>query len=243
MLVTNKELSAFTYVASHDLQEPLRKTQLFISRILDNKEQILSEKNIDYFKRIQASSNRMQVLINDLLDYSRVTETTDNFETIDLNTIIENVLQELTLAETIKETNTTINCGILPEIQGISFQLKQLFTNLISNSLKYSDAGRVPVIDIKSVIMNGKDLANKKADANIKYNKITVTDNGMGFEQQYAEKIFTLFQRLHDKQTYTGTGIGLAICKKVVENHHGFINATSTPNQGATFSIYFPAIK
>ncbi|MWO01030.1 sensor histidine kinase, partial [Escherichia coli] len=117
LIITNKELSAFTYIASHDLQEPLRKTQLFISRILENKEEPLSEKNMDYFKRIQASANRMQVLINDILDYSRVTETSEKFKNIDLNSIVENVLQELTLAETIAEKNATIHYGTLPHIQ------------------------------------------------------------------------------------------------------------------------------
>lgn len=240
LLVTNKELSSFTYIASHDLQEPLRKTQLFISRILDDKELILTEKSKDYFKRIQISANRMQVLINDLLAYSRVTEVSEQFQNINLNTVIENVLQEMTLVQTIEATNTTIHCGLLPEIQGVAFQLEQLFTNLIINSIKYSDTNRSPVIDITSAMVAGTDVQDMKADKRKRYHKITVTDNGIGFEQQYAEKIFMLFQRLHDKQTYTGTGIGLTICKKIIENHHGFISATSVSNQGTSFDIYIP---
>ncbi len=243
LLVINKELSAFTYIASHDLQEPLRKTQLFISRIFDNAEQTLSEKNMDYFKKIQASASRMQILINDILDYSRVTEKTEKTEklkNVDLNSIVQNVVQELTLAESIEETNTTINFGKLPEIEGIPFQLNQLFTNLINNSIKYLMSDRPPIIDIQSTVVLGKDIANIKADATKKYYKITVADNGMGFEQKYAERIFTLFQRLHDKQAFSGTGIGLTICKRIAENHNGFITATGVPDKGATFAIYFP---
>lgn len=245
LLIINKELSAFTYIASHDLQEPLRKTQLFISRIFDSTEQTLSEKNMDYFKRIQASANRMQVLINDILDYSRVTEETEKtekFKKADLNSIVQNVLHELTLAETIEETKTNVIYGKLPEIQGIPFQLKQLFTNLINNSIKYRAPGRAPVIDIQSSVVNGADIENTNANASKEYYKITVADNGIGFEQQYAERIFTLFQRLHDKQAFSGTGIGLTICKRITENHNGFITATGIPNQGATFAIYFPVV-
>lgn len=241
LLAINKELSAFTYVASHDLQEPLRKTQLFISRILDDKSLLLTEKSKDYFKRIQVSANRMQVLINDLLAYSRVTETREAFIEINLNHLIENVLQELTLAQTIEATNTTVICGKLPTIQGVPFQLEQLFTNLIINSIKYSDTNRLPVISIKSVLIKNTDVPDKKSVAQKKYHMISIKDNGIGFEQQYSEKIFLLFQRLHDKQTYSGTGIGLTICKRIVENHHGFITATSVSNVGTTIHIYLPA--
>ena len=240
LLTTNKELSSFTYIASHDLQEPLRKTQLFISRILEDKDLTLNEKSKDYFNRIQISSNRMQVLINDLLAYSRITETKESLSNINLNDTIRNVLQEPTLVQTIEATNTTVNYKNLPTMMAVSFQMEQLFTNLIINSIKYSDSNRLPVIDIKCEIMKGSDFLDDKSYHQISYYKITVADNGIGFEQQYAEKIFMLFQRLHDKQTYTGTGIGLTICKKIVENHHGFIYANSVSNQGTTISIYLP---
>lgn len=241
LLATNKELSAFTYIASHDLQEPLRKTQLFISRILDEKDVVLSEKSKDYFKRIQISANRMQLLINDLLAYSRITETKESLTKIDLNDIIRNVLQESTLIQTIEATNTSVNYSNLPTIQGISFQLEQLFTNLIINSIKYSDTNRLPFINITCKLIQGVDVQNEKSNPDIKYHHISVSDNGIGFEQQYAEKIFMLFQRLHDKQTYSGTGIGLTICKKIVDNHHGFISASSISNHGTTIDIYLPA--
>lgn len=240
LLRSNVELASFNHVASHDLQEPLRKIQLFISRIFDDKDLNLSEKNQDYFKKIQASANRMQLLINDLLAYSRVNGTDKIFENTDLNITVETVLYELEQAQTIEEKNAIINFTSLPEVNGISFQLKQLFTNLIGNSLKYTKSGVHPIINITAEIVNGADVPNENADDFKKYHKISVVDNGMGFEQEYAEKIFTLFQRLHDKQTFSGTGIGLAICKKVVENHHGFIQAISKPNEGSTFIIYLP---
>ena len=240
LIRSNIELASFNHVASHDLQEPLRKIQVFISRIFDDKELHLSERNMDYFKRMQSSANRMQILIDDLLAYSRVNGTDNTFEKTDLNLIIETVLNEFAQAQTIEEKNITINFSNLPEIGGIPFQLKQLFTNLIGNSLKYNDVNRPLIINIQATVVDGNEIPNANIDANKKYNKITVSDNGLGFEQEYAEKIFTLFQRLHDKQTFSGTGIGLAICKKVVENHHGFIVATGTPNEGATFDIYIP---
>jgi len=240
LLAANKELSAFTYIASHDLQEPLRKTQLFISRILEDKDLTLNEKSKDYFNRIQISSNRMQLLINDLLAYSRITETKESLSNINVNDTIRNVLQEPTLVQTIEATNTTVNYKNLPTIMAVSFQMEQLFTNLIINSIKYSDSNRLPVIDIKCETIKGSDFLDDKSYHHINYYKITVADNGIGFEQQYAEKIFMLFQRLHDKQTYTGTGIGLTICKKIVENHHGYIFANSVSNQGTTILIYLP---
>jgi hypothetical protein len=240
LLRSNIELASFNHVASHDLQEPLRKIQMFISRIYDDKELNLSERNKDYFNRIQSSASRMQVLIDDLLAYSRVNGTDKIFERVDMNDILETVLYEMIQAQIIDEKKVKIKYAKLPDIQGIPFQLKQLFTNLIENSLKYSDPSRPPVIDIRSVVVTGTDVPNARADINRKYNKISVTDNGMGFEQEYAEKIFSLFQRLHDKLTFSGTGIGLAICKKVVENHHGFITAKGVPGKGATFEIYLP---
>ncbi len=242
LLATNEELSAFTYIASHDLQEPLRKTQLFISRILDDKELALNERSKDYFNRIQISANRMQLLINDLLAYSRITETKESLSNINLNDIIQNVLLEPTLIQTIEATNTTVNYSNLPTIQGVSFQLEQLFTNLIINSIKYSDTNRSPVINIKCKLVESTDVHDERADPAKKYYHISVSDNGIGFEQQYAEKIFMLFQRLHDKQTFSGTGIGLTICKKIVENHNGFISAKSISNYGTTIDIYLPTI-
>ncbi len=240
LLRSNIELASFNHVASHDLQEPLRKIQLFISRIFDDKTLNLSEKNQEYFNKIQASAKRMQLLINDLLAYSRVNGTNKIFEKADLNEIIKSVLYEIELAQTIEENNVVLSFSALPIVNGISFQLKQLFTNLIGNAIKYNESSRNPIIIITAEMVKGIDVPNELADEFKQYHKISVSDNGMGFEQEYAKKIFTLFQRLHDKQTFSGTGIGLAICKKVVENHNGFIQALSKPNEGATFIIYIP---
>lgn len=237
----NIELASFNYIASHDLQEPLRKIQLFISKIFDDNELKLSEKNIDYFTRMQNAANRMQNLIGDLLTYSKTNEGYKVFEATNINAIVENIKEELYADETIAEKNITINFKDLPTINGIPFQVKQLFANLIDNSIKYSKPMRPLIITIESSIVNGtsiKDIPN--ANEEKKYFNIAVADNGIGFEQSYSKQIFTLFQRLHDKKSYTGTGIGLAICKKVVENHNGYIAATGEMNVGSTFNIYFP---
>jgi len=238
LLRSNTELTSFNHVASHDLQEPLRKIQLFISRIFDDKELSLSDRNKDYFNKMKDAANRMQALIDDLLAYSIVNGTDKIFEDVSLEMIVENVLSELSQTQVIEEKNAQVNYSNLPDVHGIPFQLTQLFTNLIGNALKYTVPGRIPVINIQASIVEGKDLP--AADAEKTYHKIIVEDNGIGFEQEYAQKIFTLFQRLHDKQSFSGTGIGLAICKKVMENHSGFITTLSEPNQGTTFTIYIP---
>lgn len=238
LLRSNSELSSFNYIASHDLQEPLRKIQLFISKIFYDNDEDLSEKNEEYFKKMQAAANRMQILIENLMSYSIINGTEKMYETTNLNATIEDILNEL--SQNNNEKKATINYKSLPELRGIPFQLKQLFTNLISNSIKYSAPNRVPIIDIESTIIDGKDICEKQADKNKTYYKITVADNGMGFEQEYAEKIFMLFQRLHDKNTFSGNGVGLSICRKIVENHNGFITATSVPDEGTTFIIYLP---
>lgn len=243
LISINNELLSFTYIASHDLQEPLRKIQMFISKIIADKEQIISETNLNYFIRMQNSANRMQLLINDLLSYSKINTLQSEFHLTDLNLVMENVLEEFAMAQIIKETNTLIKSDSLPVVNGISFQLEQLLTNLLTNSIKYRSLDKNPVIHIHSDIVNGKDIKDENAVITTKYNKISITDNGIGFEQQYAEKIFILFQRLHEKDKYAGSGIGLTICKKIADNHHGFIQAFSVPNQGATFILYLPIVK
>lgn len=237
---SNTELASFNYIASHDLQDPLRKIQLFISRIHDDKELILSDKNQDYFRRLHTAANRMQLLIDNLLSYSKINGNNNSYESVNLNDIIENVMSELIHLHFSEQEDVVINYNRLPIIKGIPFQLKQLFTNLLENSIKYHQPGKTPVIDIHAVMVTGKDFSKDSTLENKRYHAISLKDNGIGFEQQYAEKIFALFQRLHDKQSYSGTGIGLAICKKVVENHNGFITATSIPNEGSTFTIYIP---
>jgi PAS domain S-box-containing protein len=217
-----KELNEFNHVASHDLQEPLRKIQTFISRLKDKEKE----------------SDRMRILINDLLQYSRTNRGDKNFTDVDLNQVLVNSLVEL--SQNIEEKKAIIKKETLETIQGVDFQMQQLFTNLISNSLKYSKDSEVPQIEIKYKKTIAKDEAILNDYSNRMFHKISFTDNGIGFEQENAEKIFLLFNRLHGKTEYQGTGVGLAICKKIIDNHNGYIFATSQPNIGTTFTIYIP---
>lgn len=236
---SNKELASFNYVASHDLQEPLRKIQLFISRIEDTEKKTLSEVGNEYFSRINLSALRMRTLIDDLLMFSRTNKVDKAFERADLTNIFKNVKNELT--EIIEEKKATIEFMRLPTLQVIPYQIQQLFINLISNSLKYSKSGIAPFIKVECEKVRAKDYKIiMKADGEKKYFKFTFKDNGIGFEQSQAENIFVLFNRLHHKTEYSGTGIGLAICKKIVENHGGFITATSIPEVGSTFVFFLP---
>ena len=234
----NKELQTFNYVASHDLQEPLRKIQTFISRLVDKDLNSLSENGQQYLLRIQDSSQRMRVLIDDLLKFSRANKGEQVFEVTDLNEVLDN--SKLELAQIIEEKKAIVTNDELPNLNVIPFQMQQLFSNLINNSLKYSQENIVPIITINiSEVDASKEIAIPVNEKN-KYYKIIFKDNGIGFDSQYAEKIFLLFNRLHNKDEYSGTGIGLAICKKIVENHNGFIFADGEINKGSIFTIYLP---
>ncbi|MEC5166392.1 signal transduction histidine kinase/CHASE3 domain sensor protein [Flavobacterium sp. PL11] len=233
----NKELNAFNYIASHDLQEPLRKIETFISRIISKDHNNLSELGKQYIASIQRSTNRMRVLIDDLLQFSRTNKTEKVFEMIDLNYLFENAKNEL--AQTIEEKSAIIETTNLPTLQVIPFQIQQLFVNLLGNSLKYSKHDSTPLIKIYYEKVTS--IAEEKFfSKNNEFHKISIQDNGIGFEQEYAKNIFTLFSRLHNKNEYKGTGIGLAICKKIVENHKGFITAKGSLNEGSIFTIYLP---
>ncbi|GAB4014989.1 chemotaxis protein CheB [Spirosoma migulaei] len=232
----NKELESFTYVSSHDLQEPLRKIQTLASRILDKEHDQLTDNGKDYFERIQKAAARMQQLIQDLLAFSRLSTAERKFEHTDLNLLIEDIRSEL--EETIHEKQATIDTTKLGFANVNQFQFRQLLSNLISNALKFSNPARSPHIHIESTLIKGRTLTNEKLSPNADYCHITVKDNGIGFASQYSEKIFDLFQRLHTKQEYAGTGIGLAIVKKIVENHNGIIRATSEQNEGTQFDMY-----
>ncbi len=236
--IANKELEAFTYVSSHDLQEPLRKIQTFIGRITENEGQNFTEKDIDYFHRIREAANRMQTLIIDLLSFSRLNTAERKFEITDLNIIVEDVKTEL--ADTIEEKHAFIEATGLCKANIITFQFHQLMHNLISNALKFSNPDIPSHILIKSRIALGNKLNNEKLSPKKNYCHITIKDNGIGFEPHFSERIFEVFQKLHGNSEYTGTGIGLAIVKKIVENHNGIITATSELNKGATFDIYIP---
>lgn len=233
----NSDLASFNYVASHDLQAPLRKIQMFISRINDMEVSNLSDLGKEYFRRIHTSAAHMQILINDLLMFSRTNASNKKFELSNLNELLNNAIDELVLQ--IEEKDARITCDKLPNVYGIPYQLQQLFVNLISNALKFSRDGVDPVINVTCSIVK-RDVSFDEEYLSNEYYKITFSDNGIGFEKQYAQKIFNLLFRLHDKLLYPGSGIGLAICKKIIENHFGYIEAEGEPQQGAKFSIYLP---
>lgn len=235
----NKELQSFAYISSHDLQEPLRKIQTFASQIIEKEAENLSENGKDKFKRMQNAAQRMQTLINDLLAYSRTNIQERVFIKTDLRQIINEVKEDLT--EELEQKSAVIEIGQTSQADIIPFQFKQLLYNLISNSLKFSNPDIPIVIKIKSQIALGKDLENEKLIPAKKYCHIKISDNGIGFEAQYNKKIFEVFQRLHGRDRYNGTGIGLAIVKKIIENHNGIITASGIQNQGASFDIYIPA--
>ncbi|HYG15435.1 MAG TPA: PAS domain S-box protein, partial [Bacteroidia bacterium] len=234
LLRTNQELEQFAYIASHDLQEPLRKIRIF-SELL--KENVASTELVGkYVDKIAASAGRMTLLIKDVLDYSRLSKTGENFVETDLNAVFENVKTDFDLL--IEQKNARINYNGLPVVRGIPLQLHQLFTNLVSNSLKFSD--KPPVIEINYKMVKGKDVNHEALHPEKNYAEILFKDNGIGFDEHYAEQIFVIFHRLNDRGAYSGTGIGLALCKKIVENHNGHITATGKPGEGATFKMYLP---
>jgi light-regulated signal transduction histidine kinase (bacteriophytochrome) len=238
LIRSNIELESFSRVASHDLQEPLRKIQIFISRLDEEEKKKLSEKGKGYFEKIDNAAARMQSLIRNLLTYSQIDSSHEDFEKVDLNLVLEKALEDF--SEYISDTKAKINTEKLPIIKGVSFQIKQLFDNLIANSLKYRNPKLDPQIQLKSEKVDYKQIPGEFLKSYNHYYKITYIDNGIGFEEEYTDKIFEMFQRLHQKNEYSGTGIGLAICKKIVENHHGHIYATSALGKGSAFIIYLP---
>ena len=238
LIAINAELESFNQIVSHDLQEPLRKIQMFISRIQDTEWETISEKGKDYFEKIRISANRMQNLMMDLVNYSRTIKDNKIFVKTSLNEVLADVIQELSV--NIEEKHAKVKVESLPKIDIIQFQIHQLFVNLISNSLKYSKENVTPKIKISAAKIEANEKYNNIIITDKKYYKIIVSDNGIGFKQEFSEKIFQLFKRLKTEMDYTGTGLGLAICKKIVENHNGFIKADGIADKGAVFTIYLP---
>jgi PAS domain S-box-containing protein len=234
----NKELQSFNYVASHDLQEPLRKIRLFANRIVEKNGLNLPGPTRDYLSKIMESTDRMKSLIEDLLTFSQASASESSFQHVDLKQIMIDVLHEF--SDSIEERKAVVEYKKLPVVWGIPFQLHQLFSNLMSNAFKYCDKGISPCLQIKATVKRGSRIPFGEAIADKKYSHISIKDNGIGFDQEYSEKIFGLFQRLHAKDQYSGTGIGLAICKKIMNNHHGFIKAESTLNKGSVFHLFIP---
>ncbi|HDZ14457.1 MAG TPA: PAS domain S-box protein, partial [Pricia sp.] len=235
---SNAELESFNRVVSHDLQEPLRKIQMFISRFSEMDKEHLSERGQKYLDKIEASANRMQLLIRNLLSYARLADEVDSQLTIDLNLAFEKVLDDL--SEKIEETHAKITIPELPNIHGTEFQLEQLFNNIMSNALKYKKHDEPPIITVSSEILPFNKIDKSFNLTPSKYVVLTIADEGVGFEPEQSENIFRLFQRLHQKNAYEGTGLGLAICKKIVENHEGHITAQSEPGKGTRIQVYFP---
>ncbi|NET60981.1 MAG: GAF domain-containing protein [Symploca sp. SIO2E6] len=245
---SNVELQQFAYIASHDLQEPLRKIQAFGDRLKVKFSEVLTDQGLDYLERMQNAAGRMQVLINDLLSLSRVTTKTQPFIPVNLTLVVQDVLSDLEIS--IQETGAQVEVENLPIVEADPVQMRQLLQNLIGNALKFHNSQVQPVVKIYGQLPMALELPAPSFDHqeqlprditnNEEFCQILVKDNGIGFEEKYLDRIFNAFQRLHGRSVYPGTGIGLAICRKIVERHSGSITATSTPDQGATFMITLP---
>ena len=235
---SNQDLEQFAYIASHDLQEPLRKIQAFGVRLRENHSNELNEEGKDYLDRMHSASTRMRKLIDDLLSFSKATLDHQNFGNVNLIQLIDKVIKELDYQ--IESKQALINVNVTGTIDGLSAQLQQLFLNLLGNSLKFNSKETNPEISIHSVICDGQELDFKEAIKGLQYCVIQISDNGIGFDAADAEKIFDIFQRLTPRSEFEGTGIGLALCKKIVDNHRGFISADGVSGIGATFTIALP---
>jgi PAS domain S-box-containing protein len=237
---SNRELQDFASVASHDLQEPLRKIQAFGDRLKLKCTDALGDEGHDYLRRMQSAAGRMQTLINDLLMFSRVESKAQPFVEVDLNLVVQEVIADLEVQ--IERVGAVIHVGHLPTIDADPLQMRQLIQNLIGNSLKYRRPGTRPVVKVRADTCEDGD--RRRQEGGIAHCglhcRILVEDDGIGFDEKYLDRVFTVFQRLHGRTEYEGTGIGLAVCRKIVERHGGSITARSTPGQGATFIVTLP---
>ncbi|XWW46331.1 PAS domain-containing protein [Fibrella sp. USSR17] len=247
---SNDNLQQFAYVASHDLQEPLRKIQSFGDLLANNYAVLLDDNGRDMIRRMQLAAQRMSTLITDLLNYSRVSTQRSPFEPISLTRLISTVIDDLYVA--VKESDAVFDYSDLPVILGDRAQLSQVFRNLLLNAIIFHRPNVPPVVritvqkvapaDLPTMVLQSDMSMTNEGSGNIQFfHEISIKDNGIGFDEKYLDRIFQLFQRLHSKTAYPGTGIGLSICRKVIENHKGTITASSKPGQGATFRVYLPA--
>jgi PAS domain S-box-containing protein len=243
---SNGELEQFAFVASHDLQEPLRKIQAFGDRLKIKCEAVKLEEGKDYLERMQSAAARMQTLINDLLTFSRVIRSSQPFVAVNLEIVTREVLVDL--EHRIERSKAEVEVGNLPVIDADPLQMRQLLQNLIGNALKFQPAGASPVVKISGQIVNRSEIREDAVFPNSpavtspddKFCLLTVQDNGIGFEDQYLEKIFAVFQRLHGRSEYEGTGVGLAVCRRITDRHGGLITAQSKLGEGATFIVILP---
>jgi light-regulated signal transduction histidine kinase (bacteriophytochrome) len=239
---SNDNLQEFAYAASHDLKEPIRKIHFFGERLKITLSEKLTKEEKHSFERMEAAAKRMSSLIDDLLSYSQVSFKAESFTQVDLNELLELVLNDLDLE--IEQKKATISIGKLFKIEGHHRQLQQAFQNLISNSLKYSKADVPPIITLTCHKINAQNLPSVLSGLGriCNYHACEIKDNGIGFEQKDADRIFNVFTRLHGDTNYRGTGIGLSIVRKVIENHDGIITAESVPGEGSCFKIYLPEV-
>lgn len=230
----NSELENINWISSHDLQEPLRKIQMIASRELSKQGHSPASSIVESLHKVTTSANRMQTLLSDILKYTRVQQTQDAFKNVSLQEILQETVEEM--AELISDNNAIINYSALPNIVGIPFLLKQLFSNILQNSIKYASEFRSPVIEITASI-----LPEIQPEVNSMYcHWVKFTDNGIGFDQKFSESIFNIFTRLHEREKYEGSGVGLALCKKIMQTNNGTITASGIPGVGATITLYFP---
>lgn len=232
---TNSELENINWISTHDLQEPLRKIQMISSRILGKEDEQISENVANSLQRMNNSANRMQTLLIDILKYTKIQHIDESFIQVNPKDVLKEVLADL--QEMILEKNAIVAIEELPAIYGMTFLLKQLFSNLVQNSLKYSIAGKAPKVTISALGRQKINLGNNPGEL---FEVIQFSDNGIGFEQKFAENIFNIFSRLHGQDEYKGSGVGLALCKKIMQVHKGYIVAEGIPDEGAIFKLYFP---
>ena len=235
---SNAELQQFASVASHDLQEPLRKIQAFGDRLKVKCDEALTDQGRDYLERMQNAARRMQSLIEDLLSFSRITTKAQPFVPVDLNQVVREVLSDLEVR--LDETQGQVDVGVLPTLDADPLQMRQLLQNLIGNALKFHHVGELPKVRIYSERIEGEEQQPTENTSAPALAKIVIEDNGIGFDKKYIDRIFNVFQRLHGRSEYEGTGMGLAICRKIAERHGGSITAESTPGQGAMFIVTLP---